>query len=764
MEVPGGKRPCLRAWAFAFLLGLAALAFGAGRAAAADGDGAPSEAVFLAQLVVLMAAGRLLGEAMLRVGQSSVMGQLLAGILLGPSVLGWLWPDLQHLLFPAAKVQKSMLDAVAQFGILLLLLLTGMGTDLKLVQKVGRAAISVSLVGVALPFACGVTLGELLPETLLPDPGKRLLTSLFLGTALSISSIKIVAAVVSEMNFARRNLGQIIVASAIMEDTIGWIIIAITLGLAQAGTIDLSHVARSVLGTALFLGASFTVGRRLVYWLIRWANDHFESDFPVITMILVIMGVMALATQAIGVHTVLGAFVAGVLIGESPILSRHIEEQLRGLIFAFFMPVFFGVAGLSADLTVLKDPSLQLMTLALIAIASIGKFAGAFVGGKIGGLKRAESLALASAMNARGSTEVIVATIGLSMGALSQSLFTMIVAMAVVTTTAMPPMLRWALRRVPLTKAEKERLLREEKEAKGFVPNLERLLVAADDSPNGKFASRLAGLLAGPRGLPITVLPMSTNGGKKPRGDRAPDEDTANREVVEKTAKVAAEDKKARPQEDAPTFIDVTVRKGAGKSNICSGEAVAKEAKKGYDLLLVGVENSRSQSGSFHDDVNRVAAAFDRPLAIVVANGVHLKDPITSRLRILVPLNGTDVSRRAAEVAIAIGRISDAPITALYVSNLKSGPRKRGVLRTRGHKQAMAILKDAVDLADRHRKDIRTRVRSDVAPDQAVLAEAARHNLIIMGVSRRPGDELFFGETAAGIFENSPASVVFLAS
>src|ERR1700704_6476855 len=178
------------------------------------------------------------------------------------------------------------------------------------------------------------------------------------------------------------------------------------------------------------------------------------------------MGTMALTTHLIGVHTVLGAFVAGMLIGESPILSKHIDEQLRGLILAFFMPVFFGIAGLSADLTVLKDPGLALMTLGLIAIASFGKFAGAFVGGKIGGLMRSESLALACAMNARGSTEVIVATIGLSMGALSQSLFTMIVAMAVATTTAMPPMLRWALRRVPLSKSEKERLAREEMEAK----------------------------------------------------------------------------------------------------------------------------------------------------------------------------------------------------------------------------------------------------------------------------------------------------------
>jgi Kef-type K+ transport system membrane component KefB/nucleotide-binding universal stress UspA family protein len=760
MTLRGGKR--LPAWALA--LALLAVLLPASALAAGEG-GAPSEAIFLAQLVVLMAAGRLLGEAMLRIGQPSVMGQLLAGILLGPSVLGWLMPDLAHLLFPPMKEQKVMIDAISQFGILLLLLLTGMETDLALIRKVGRAAITVSLLGVAVPFACGAALGAVLPDALLPDADKRLVTALFLGTALSISSIKIVAAIVREMNFTRRNLGQVIVASAIMEDTIGWVIIAITFGLAQAGTIDLPHVARGVLGTAVFLAASLTVGRRLVYWLIRWANDHFESDFPVITMILVIMGLMALTTDVIGVHTVLGAFVAGVLIGESPILSRHIDQQLRGLIFAFFMPVFFGLAGLSADLTVLKEPSLLLTTLGLIAIASFGKFAGAFAGGKLGGLKHSESLALASAMNARGSTEVIVASIGLSMGALTESLFTMIVTMAVTTTMAMPPMLRWALRRVPVGKAEKERLLHEEIEAKGFVPNLERLLLAVDDSPNGRFASRLAGLLAGSRGLPITVLPLSANGGNGgKRGAKGNGEEPARREEAGKGVKGAAQDtKKAQPQEGEPSPVDVTIRKRSGKPDEPTDEAVAKEARKGYDLLLVGRQDSRGKNNAFHPDVNRIAAAFDRPLALVLADGMHLKEPEQAELRILVPLNGTDVSRRAAEVAVAIGRAAQAPLTALYVSNLKSGARKRsGVLRTRAPEQA--ILKDMVDLADRNDMDIRTKVRSDVAPDQAVVAEAARHNLIIMGVSRRPGDALFFGETAAGILANSSVSVVLVAS
>ena len=176
-----------------------------------------------------MVVGRLLGEAMNRIGQPSVMGMLLGGVLLGPSMLGALWPDLQHALFPRTAEQKAMLDGVSQFGILLLLLLTGMETDLKLVRKVGKAALSISLTGVAVPFLCGFALGQFMPEALLPHPDQRLLTSLFLGTALSISSIKIVAAVVREMGFTRRNLGQIIVASAICEDSIGWVIIAITL-------------------------------------------------------------------------------------------------------------------------------------------------------------------------------------------------------------------------------------------------------------------------------------------------------------------------------------------------------------------------------------------------------------------------------------------------------------------------------------------------------------------------------------------------------
>src|SRR5712692_4283476 len=233
----------------------------AAQAPTSTGPGA-SEVIFITQVVLLLLVGRLLGEAMQRIGQPAVIGQLIAGVLLGPSIFGALWPDAQHAVFPLKGEQRSMIDAVGQLGILMLLLLTGMETDLRLVRKIGRAAASISVAGIAVPFVCGFTVGEFLPDYLLPNPDQRVITSLFLGTALSISSVKIVAVVVREMNFMRRNVGQIIVATAIIDDTIGWIIIAMIFSLASHGTLDVWSVGQALLGTLVFLGVSFTIGRR----------------------------------------------------------------------------------------------------------------------------------------------------------------------------------------------------------------------------------------------------------------------------------------------------------------------------------------------------------------------------------------------------------------------------------------------------------------------------------------------------------------------
>ena len=499
----------------------------------------------------------------------------------------------------------------------------------------------------------------------------------------------------------RRVVGQVILASAIIDDSVGWIIVSIIFSLALHGSIEPISLAQSVLGTILFMVASLTIGRRMVFFAIRWVNDNFVSEYAVITAILIIMGVMALITYLIGVHTVLGAFVAGVLIGESPILTRHIDEQLRGLITAFFAPVFFGIAGLTADLTILADPKIALFTAGLVLVASIGKFTGAFIGAELGGLTRREGFALACGMNARGSTEVIIATVGLSMGALSQDLFTMIVAMAVLTTMAMPPTLRWALGRIPMRKEEKQRLEREELEERGFVPNLERLLIAVDDSPNGKFASRVAGMLAGTHGMPATVLhipdpskiestmpdnedkvgavpkdqdkksdekkeePKPENGKKNGKAKKkAEQEEEKAEEVGEAVQQAAAQTTSKQKKEekvDAPVEVTTIVHEQP------SPALIAEEAKKGYDVFIVGLGQTSKQNKEFDKGVTNLAKGFDGPLIISAVRDDLSKKP-EGKFDILIPVNGTEPSRRAAEVAITLARATKAKVTVLYVA------------------------------------------------------------------------------------------------
>ncbi|HEY2069576.1 MAG TPA: cation:proton antiporter [Rhizomicrobium sp.] len=723
-------------------------ALAAGAKAGGEGLNSIKEPIFVAEIVLLLVTGRLLGEFMVRLKQPSVMGMLLAGILLGHSVLGALWPGAEKFLFPTTSDQKGMIDGLSKLGILMLLLLTGMETDLKLVRKVGGAAVSISLTGIAVPFLCGFTLGQFLPDSILPDASHRLVTSLFLGTALSISSIKIVAMVVREMNFMRRNLGQIIVASAIMEDSIGWIIIAITLGIAQAGRPDIASVAKIVVGITLFLGFSFTLGRRIVFSLIRWTNDNFQSEFAVVTMILVIMGSMALITAAIGVQTVLGAFIAGVLVGESPILTKHIDDQLRGVITALFMPVFFGLSGISADLTILAKPQMLGITLIILAIASLGKFGGAFLGGKLGGLSNPESLALGCGMNARGSTEVIVATIGLSMGALTQNLFTMIVTMALITTTAMPPMLRKALVSLPISKSEKERLEREALDEKGFIPKVERILLAVDESAAGRIAARVAGTIAGARGMPITIVEVDKSEAKAQAATEV--HERAIKDSAKESAAVTAE----ITDEEKPRKVDITRQEKGGTTE----EKVAEAVKKGFGLMFVGIAKSRTSAGEMTAELTRIVADFEGPIAVLVCR--NCPDPdFLDGADILLPVNGTDVSRRGAETAFVMARPMNASLTALYVSAGENA--KRNSLARRNEE---AVLKDITELASRYDLDIKTAVASDRATDKPIVRDASKHDLIVMGVSRRPGQVLFFGNTAAALMKDWDGPILFVAT
>ncbi|HEY6981851.1 cation:proton antiporter [Reyranella sp.] len=700
-------------------------------------------ATFAAELILLLLAGRLLGEGMSRLGQPALFGQLLAGILLGPSIFGAAFPELRRALFPDSQTMKSMIDAIAQTGILLLLLLTGMETNLALIQRRRRAVVSSSLFGIAVPFACGVALAYALPGDAIPGHQNRLVTALFLGTALSISAVKIVAMVLMEIGAIRRDLGQLILATAILDDTIAWIIIAVISGIAAHGTIDIASIGASLAGTALFLAFSFTIGRRLVTALIVWANDNLTIEVPVITTILIVMLAMALTTELIGVHTALGAFIAGILIGRSPILTEHIEGQLRGFIMAFFSPVFFAVAGLGMDLRTLLDPTLALFTLAVVLAASLGKFSGALIGGRLGGLTTRESLALAVGLNGRGSTEVIIASIGLSMGALGNQLYTMIVAMAVITTMAMPPMLRWMMARVPLGEEEARRLEKEDAEQAEHLPKMERALVYVDDSPNGRLAARLAGLFAARQQVLATVLEPEA------AEERGPEEAAARKHVAEAANATSS---LLEPKSGTAKQL-VTERPPARK------DALEKEIERGYDIVFVGIDRPVSDA-HFDPQLQRLVTQFHGPIAVAV-NGAGAAGPADVPLDILLPAAGTQDARLATEVALALGQASKGTVTALHVFDPQEDV---ALLRGRMRRLGMSVLVDIHRSGKRAGVTVKGMTATNIKPESEIrrALRGGNFDLVVLGTSLRQGETKFLGPRTAGLLHalRTPALLI----
>ncbi|MGV8984729.1 MAG: cation:proton antiporter [Cypionkella sp.] len=729
-------------------------------------------AIFLTQLIVLMLVGRLLGEVMTRIGQPAIFGQLLAGVALGPSLFGAVLPSLHDRVFPDSPELKTMIDAISQVGILLLLLLTGMETNLELVRRRFGVVVATSVTGIAIPFACGLALGFLLPVNLVPDEGRQLVTALFIGTALSISSVKIVAMVLMEVGFIRRDLGQLILATAILDDTIAWILVAVIAGIAAQGSISLGQIAFSIAGVVVFLGLSLVFGRHLVARLIRWSNDSLTIEFPVITAVLVVTLSLALLTDLIGVHSALGAFVSGVLIGQSPILKGHIEQELRGLIIAFFSPVFFAVAGLSMDLTTLAEPNMLLLALAFVVVGSVGKSLGAMIGGRIAGLSGLESLALATGLNARGSTEVIIATIGMSMGVLNKELYTLIVAMAMITTMIMPPTLRWALGRVPLREDERARLEKEEADEKDHLPNMERVLVVVDDSANAAQALRLSGAFAAAQNILTTVMNKivvpednTTDGtdtdGEKPGAlagvELARTTAEAALAKLESDMPPASDSKKSDAAQTAPIPLADLIRSKA-LEDPAAGEA---EIVKGYNLLFIGYRKPFNRDGShFAEDVDRLFSAADLP-AVISLNGTHTQDAPDLPRNILVAADGTKSGNLATEIAVALARVTGGRLTVLHVIE---PAEESGILRGMATGPLSSILNHADVHARRHGIAAVPVQVVNPHPHRVIrrMAASGRFDLVVLGATLRQDGEKLLGPRTRDLVRSLRAPLLLI--
>jgi Kef-type K+ transport system membrane component KefB len=411
--------------------------------------------IFLLQVGLLLLLALVLGRLATRVGLPALVGELLAGVIMGPTVLGNLAPRLSGWLLPHRAEQFHLLDAAGQFSVVMLIGITGSQLDFGLLRRAGTTALRVSIPGLAIPLGLGVALGYLLPATFLLRPDNRAVFALFLGVAMCVTAIPVVAKILTDMRLIHRNIGQLIIATGTIDDACGWLLLSVVAALVAHG-LRPADVLRSVLLLGGFVAVALLCGRPIIRHCLRLAARAQDAG-PTIATVTVVIVLGAAGAEAAGLEAVFGGFVAGVVVGTCGELDPARPAPLRTVVLWVLAPVFFATVGLRIDLALLGRPIVLAAAAAVLAIAITGKFAGAYAGALMSRLTKWEALALGAGMNARGVIQLIVASVGLRLGVLSIATYTIIVLTALITSLMAPPILRLAMRRIEQTAEEKIR-------------------------------------------------------------------------------------------------------------------------------------------------------------------------------------------------------------------------------------------------------------------------------------------------------------------
>lgn len=404
-------------------------------------------------LGILLIVARILGEIAESMGQPAVIGELLAGILLGPSVLGQINPDLMYALLPIEKDFAAVaFEGFTVLAITLYLLVAGMEVDLSTIWKQGRAAAFVGATGVVFPFAIGFAAAWFFPSMLGMDSSSDtpvFIFALFLATALSISALPVIAKTLMDLNMFKSDFGMIIISAAVFNDLIGWIIFAVILGMLGAdkpNDLDIVAIIGLTLGFAVFC---LTVLRWAIHRSLPWIQAHTSWPAGVLSLAMGVALLGAAFTEWLGVHAIFGAFLVGVAIGDSPHLRTRTRATLEHFISFIFAPLFFASVGLMVDFASNFDLGLVLVVL---AISMVGKVLGCGLGARWSGMAWQQSWAVGFGMNARGTMEIILGLLALQFGLINEPLFVALVVMALVTSMISGPAMQRILRRhKPLT-------------------------------------------------------------------------------------------------------------------------------------------------------------------------------------------------------------------------------------------------------------------------------------------------------------------------
>lgn len=684
------------------------------------------------QVAVLLATARGLGWVAQRFGQPTVVGEILAGVVLGPSLLSGLVPFLGRWIIPQNEVQGYLLEVVALIGVMLLLIVTGLETDLNLIRRRFKVSLGVSAGGLSVTFAAGLALGFLIPEDLLADPSQRTVFALFVATAMSIAAIPVLAKVLMDLGMMRRDLGQTMLASAMIDDIVGWTLLGLVTALASADAISAGAVVETVGFVVIFVVATATVGNLLVEKGLAFVQTRLRGPDMVLTLVIVLAFAWGAFTQALHLEPVIGAFAIGILFGRRPRLSADVIHKLEASALAIFAPIFFAVAGLKVDIGAILEPRLLLITLAVIGVATFGKVTGAFLGAKLMSKQSNwAALSYGAGLNARGAVEIIIASIGLGLGVLSVEMFSIIVVMAVVTSVLAPVALRFTLARVETGAEEEERLAREDVARDLFTSGIQRILVPV----------RPRSQVVGTQNLEALI---------SRRLAAANDTATTLFSVTGEGTKVDASSYVEMLTDELFNTPGVTTRTVQSPD---ASRAILEEASHDYDLVMIGTPAMSEQGSLFGpmlDDLVRLAPCP----TVVVRGGTVAVDWVPQR--ILVPTDGSPAARKALELAFAIAA-GESQVEAIYVQT----PTRTGTRED----FASDITTELQTLAGQLDQKVSTEVVKATDVEEGILraVEETGADMIVLGTSVRAGtSRLHLGPRVEYIARNASVPVVIL--
>jgi nucleotide-binding universal stress UspA family protein len=549
------------------------------------------------------------------------------------------------------------------------------------------------------------------------------------------------------MDIIRRDIGQITLAAGMIDDTIGWILLSVVAGMASSGQVNLTTAGRALLAVFAVLVVSFTIGQRFVSWSIRRLDNLIDGDTIKITALMVLALAWGSITHALGLEAVLGAFILGILMGRVKRFDERLQHSFQQITLGVFAPVFFAFSGLRVDLKELLNPSTLAVGLLVLAIAIAGKFVGAYVGAKVTGLGNWEAIALGAGMNARGAMEIIVATIGLSLGILSPAMYSIILLVAVVTSLMAPPLLRWTLSHVELGSDEIARLETEERRRESFVGNLKRVLLPTRGDAASQIAAQLVGLMVHDEEIEVTrmFIEESVDGDKPPDAERI-------------------QGRLKRIEEHFSDLRSVT-RNGE------IGPTVLAEAARGYDLLVLGATERRTTGGGplferFVDDIIQ-----DSPCSLLIVSAHTSADPDRVELlelrHILVPVSGSEKDRYAAEVAFWIARDREIVVDVVHVVSASDHSSRVEAYEAIDHAVDLGqdLVHQIADLGHSMGATVHTDVLVADNPANAIVdyTRRRRADLVVLSSSRRPvSQRAFFGHSTDHVLRDAacPVAVV----